>query len=458
MKTRFNSIWKVLPVLTMAFLLFTMSSCSDDDTEMPIAEDSIAELAAQNENLSTLNALVANNPTLAATLSGNGNLTVFAPTNAAFDAWLTSIGQTSVNNVPEDVVADFLEYHVVPAGAFLSTDLSNQTVTSAQGEVIDINVDNGVRLNGSANVITPDVQATNGVVHVIDNVLTPPSVEPLIGTVAGVAYFNNDFTLLVQALAKADLVNTVADAQVQFTVFAPTNAAFEAAGITSSTIESLSAEELQNILLYHVLSSEVESTALSDGQTVTTLNGDFYISLNESGAYINGDTEITGFDVAASNGIVHVINLTLTPPSDNIVDLAIAGGYNELAAAVTRAGLATTLANEGPFTVFAPTDQAFFDLYAVLGVASVDEIDVTTLQSVLLYHVVSNRVFSTDLNDGLQVDPILEGTTTFTVNLETGPSIIDASSTTTGEASITATNVLATNGVVHEIDAVILPE
>lgn len=438
----------------MAFLLFAMSSCGDDESAMPIADESVAAVAAENDNLSTFSELVSANSSLASELNSAGNITVFAPTNDAFEDWLTMIGQTSIDDVPDEVIMDFLQYHVITSGTFFAADLSNQAVASAQGENIDISISNGVTLNGAAMVTTPDIEASNGVVHIIDEVLVPPSVEPIIGSVAGVAYFNNNFTLLVQALVKANLLSTVVDAQSNLTVFAPTNAAFTAAGITN--IENLSGPELEDLLLYHVLNSTVQSAELSDGQTVSTLNGDFYVSLNDNGAFINGNTEITGFDISASNGIVHVIDLTLTPPSENLVDLAIAEGYNELAAALTRAGLVLTLENDGPFTVFAPTDQAFFDLYADLGVSSVDEIEVSTLQTVLLYHVINDRVFSTDLSDNLTVDPILEGNNTFTINLGAGVSITDGSANTT-EAAITATNELATNGVIHEIDAVILP-
>lgn len=457
MNTFPKSLLSTLSLITMIAALFAFSACNNDDGGgTPDGPDSnIAQLAASTGEISTLNSLLANYPDLVTALSGDGNFTVFAPSNQAFTNLLAALDKTSADQIPASVIREILEYHVITSAALLSTELSNTSVATLDGESITVNVDNGVVLNGSVNVTSPDIEATNGVVHIVDAVLIPPSIAPLVGTVAGVAYFDVNFTTLVAALVKADLVTTLINPDANFTVFAPTNDAFTAAGITS--LDDLDADALTPILLYHVLGMEVASSQLENGQAVMTQNqGSFYISLNDNGAFINGNTEITGFDITASNGTVHVIDRTLLPPTGDIVAVAQAAGFTELAAALTRANLVETVQGPGPFTVFAPTNDAFTELYRILNVSGVDEIPVATLTDVLLYHVVSGRVFSTDLTNGAMVDPVLEGMTTFTVNLGDQVTITDNSDDTV-DAEVTGFNVLATNGVVHVIDQVILP-
>jgi transforming growth factor-beta-induced protein len=143
------------------------------------------------------------------------------------------------------------------------------------------------------------------------------------------------------------------------------------------------------------------------------------------------------------------------PPSQDIVEIAIASGFSKLAAALTEAGLVSTLQGEGPFTVFAPTDAAFDELYSALGVDGPGEVPQATLQAVLLYHVIGARVFSTDLENGLE--PVTVGGESFTVNVgETSVTISDGANSDP-DAVVTNVNILGTNGVIHVINKVILP-
>jgi len=451
----FNICTIALALLSLSFLV---SSCNNDDDTPMLPEDDIVTLAQSNSDLSTLVAALTKFPSLVTTLSSDGTYTVFAPTNAAFDGLLTALGKNSIDDLPESVLEDVLEYHVLTT-TLTSTELTTGSQTTVGGEDIEVNTASGVVLNSSTNVTTADVSASNGVVHIVDAVLIPPTITPIIGTVVEAAFFNPDFSVLVSALSIADLVNTLIDPDGTFTVFAPTNSGFAAIGITPENINDFTPTQLTPILLYHVLGSEVASGSLTNGQVVTPLSeDDFYVSLPAAGgAFINGNSEITAFDLQYSNGVVHVINRTLQPPTDNVVDIAIAEGFNELAAALTRAQLVDDLSDAaGTFTVFAPTDQAFQNLYTFLGVANVDEIDLATLTDVLEYHVLGSRVFSSDLTDGLQADPILEGTTTFTINLGSTVTITDVNTSNT-DATVSATDVLGTNGVIHIIDEVILP-
>ncbi|MEM8893124.1 MAG: fasciclin domain-containing protein, partial [Bacteroidota bacterium] len=241
---------------------------------------------------------------------------------------------------------------------------------------------------------------------------------------------------------------------------------------------------LAPILTYHVLGTEVLAADLpATGSAITTLGGDIYLSINDNGVYLNGTTQVVATDVDADNGVVHVIDRTLLPPSSNIVEIAVAAStategaeFGQLVAALTAiendastAALVTVLSsmdgmNNAPFTVFAPTDAAFEALYTAAGVADLDALvaalGTATIEQVLLYHVVpSARVFSTDLPNLTSPDVTMANGGMITLNLG-DLTITDsdaALSVGTVDASIVGTDILATNGVIHTIDQVILP-
>ena len=272
--------------------------------------------------------------------------------------------------------------------------------------------------------------------------------------IATIASNDAQFSTLVAALDKAGLVSTF-QGPGPFTVFAPTNDAFAAAGITS--LDNLTAQDLIPILEYHVLGAEVGSSGLANG-AVSTLNGDFFVSLNNDGAFINGSTKVTSTDIDASNGVIHVIDRMLTPPSQNIIQIAINAGFSKLAEALTEANLVSTLQGAGPFTVFAPTDAAFEALYNDLGVAGPADIDDALLTAVLTYHVVSGPVFSTDLpNIASGAATTLEGTD---ITFDLTALQIDDAAAGNDNAQLDSgnLNILGTNGVIHVIDKVLLPQ
>lgn len=183
------------------------------------------------------------------------------------------------------------------------------TLSPAQGNYLSmyINTTSGVSINGSANVTQADLNLKNGVIHVIDKVLLPP-------TVVDIATANSNFSILVQAVVKANLVATLNGAG-PFTIFAPDNAAFKTLfmqlGITG--IADLTADQLTPILLYHVVNGNIRSNQLTDGP-VTTLNGTIQITLMPT-PKINGSANIIATDIQATNGVVHVIDAVLLPSS-----------------------------------------------------------------------------------------------------------------------------------------------
>ena len=283
--------------------------------EMPML--SIAEIAASDENFSTLvTALDAAG--LVETLAGEGAFTVFAPTNAAFEALGDALNDVLADS---DLLTQVLLYHVVD-GKVMSPEalaLAGSEVETLSGDKITLSIEGESLYINDAMVTAVDIEASNGVIHVIDAVLLPPAddmgaeMSDAPGTIVDIAVADERFTTLVTALQQAELVETLAG-EGDFTVFAPTNDAFAALGDTLDAVLADN-ELLTKVLLYHVLSGSVFSeTALTlDGQEVETLSGDkFAVSVMDGNLYIN-DAMVIIADIEASNGVIHVIDAVLVP-------------------------------------------------------------------------------------------------------------------------------------------------
>lgn len=280
-------------------------------------------------------------------------------------------------------------------------------------------------------------------------------------TITDIVVANADFSTLEAAVLRANLQTTLSGSG-PFTVFAPDNAAFSAAGITTSVLNSLSPAQVQSILLYHTLGSRVNAANVPAGPNakVTTASGDsVFVTRDSRGVFVNG-VQVTSADINADNGVIHRIGRVLNPPVGNIVETAVASGLDSLVKAVTRATTAPggdpTLAGtlgSATLTVFAPTNAAFTQLLGALSLTDINQIPVATLLAVLRYHVVAGRAFSSDLTNG-SLTMLAGGSTT--VSLTTGATI--RGNGNGGNASnITATNIVCRNGVVHLIDRVLLP-
>ena len=271
-------------------------------------------------------------------LSGEGPFTVFAPTEEAFAAALAALGMSA-----EDLLADVelltavLTYHVLPvaAPAEVVVTLDGQSVATVNGAEVAIGVDDGAVMVNEATVVTADIAASNGVIHVIDTVLLPPmeaapvepgpepeaAAEPAPegpGTVVEVAVGSGAFPTLVAAVQAAGLVD-VLSGEGPFTVFAPTEEAFAAAlAALGMSAEDLLAdvELLTAVLTYHVLpvAAPAEVVVTLDGQSVATVNGaEVAIGVAGGAVMVNEATVVTA-DIAASNGVIHVIDTVLLPP------------------------------------------------------------------------------------------------------------------------------------------------
>ncbi len=291
-------------------------------------------------------------------------------------------------------------------------------------------------------------------------------VTPTTPNAVDFAVANPDFSTLVAALTQADLVSTL-QGDGPFTIFAPNNAAFQALLDSNADWNALSDipnDLLTAVLTNHVVAGNVQSTDLTDGY-VSTLsatsfgeNASLYVNLDD-GVTLNGNVKVIGADNIVANGVIHAIDAVILPP--NVVTFATSNPiFSSLVAALTRADLTTdfvgVLSGDGPFTVFAPTNDAFQALLDSNDAwASLADVPADVLEKVLLYHVSgAGNVRSTDLSNGQVVPTLLEGNT-FSINLTGATPAIDATMNT---ANIIATDVQSTNGVVHVIDAVILPQ
>lgn len=460
------------------------------------------------------------------TLQGDGPFTVFAPTDEAF----AKLPAGTVDALLEDpeTLSGVLLHHVV-AEETLSNQLEDGlNLASIQGAPLTIAIDSvGPMVNG-ASITAADIEAFNGVIHVIDTVMLPPangsggdessgtsestsqetdsSTEESseestdsadFGDIVETAIAADGFNTLVAAVQAADLVATL-QSEGPFTVLAPTDAAF--AELPEDQLAALleSPDELADILLYHVIPGSTLSTDLVDGLEVATAQGaSVTFGVGSSGATVNGSNILVA-DILASNGIIHAIDKVLLPPADGVEEaptdgddssnadedsedsedsqdggnesdsedteessadqgnngatgdiISIASGsedFSLLTTAIIAAGLETTLRGDGPFTVFAPNDDAF----AKLPEGAVDALlaDRDALIDLLFYHVVSGNLQSPGISDGLSVTTLQGSDIAFSVT---------ANGVGVNDANVIAADVAATNGVIHVIDMVLLP-
>ncbi len=300
-----------------------------------------------------------------------------------------------------------------------------------------------------------------------DNVLPYQPEDPATNTIVDIALGAENLTTLVAALQKADLVTTLAG-QGPFTVLAPSNDAFNTflSDNGFSSLDDVPTDVLTNVLLNHVVSGSLASTDLTTGYAstlATSAASQTPMSLfidTSNGVKFNGVSSVTDANIQADNGIVHLVDAVIGLP--DVVTFAVADPtFSTLVAALTRDDLTTdfvgvlstpTGTSPAPFTVFAPTNDAFGLLLTELDLSGLGDIDEPTLDAVLKVHVVAGaNVFDTDLSDNLTVST-LGGD--ITANVTGGATLTDSSGRV---IDIVATNVQANNGVIHATSKVILP-
>lgn len=418
-------------------------------TPMPLeptaAPQTIVDIAVADGRFTTLVAAV-QAADLVDTLSSDGPFTVFAPTDAAFAKLPAGTLDDLLKPENKQMLTDILLYHVV-SGNVLAADVANLTeAQTVLGKNVAVKVDGGKVFINDAEVILTDIQASNGVIHVIDTVILPPAEEKAMDIV-DIAAADGRFTTLVAAVEAAGLAETL-KGEGPFTVFAPTDEAF--AKLPAGTVEDLlkpeNKQQLTDILLYHVLPAKVMSAEVTDGLIAdSALGTSVFFKLDMGNAFIN-EAQIVITDIEASNGVIHVIDTVLLPK--DIVDAAVFNKFDTLAAALQAAQLVDTLKGDGPFTVFAPTNEAFAALPEGTLASLLLPENKQNLTDILLYHVVGASVLAEDVVKLESADTVLGQSVS--IKVEDGKVYVN-------DAQVMVTDIKTTNGVIHVIDAVILP-
>ena len=381
------------------------------------------------------------------TLQGPGPFTVFAPTDQAFtDAGIDLAALDTPDG--KAALADILLYHVVSGEVPAANVTECMSATAVNGQPLSFTVGDSVMVNG-ATVTLADVSTSNGVIHVIDKVLSPTETPNDIPRTAQCTGIHDS---LVAAVVQAELLATL-QGNGPFTLFAPTDQAFADAGIDLAALDTAEGKAtLTDILLYHVVAGAVPSSAVTECMSATAVNGQPLSFTVGDTVMVNGAT-VTLADVNTSNGVIHVIDKVLSPtdtPNDLPRTAQCTGVHNSLVAAVIQAELLATLQGEGPFTLFAPTDQAFAD--AGIDLAALDTPEgKAALTDILLHHVYSGAVMSADITDGMVVQMVNGDNITLTVTTGMSASVL------IGNATVTGADVMTSNGVIHVIDKVLMP-
>lgn len=362
---RKRSIFAVIAAFALVLAACGTSETEDEATTTTAAveeETSVLDLAVEAGQFSTLVAAV-EAADLVETLEGEGPFTVFAPTDAAFEAAFETLGITA-----EELLADtetltaILTYHVIAgqaADSQLVSTLDGQSIETVNGQSVQISVQDGQIMIDEATVVSADLEADNGIVHVINAVLLPPDIAEALGVAGGEDTTTTtvadettttesmseptiadiviemasadpaEFTILLAAVKAADpaVLETLSDPEAELTVFAPTDAAFEAAfealGIAPEDLLA-DTEGLTDILLYHVLgqvvtSADIAAAGAEEIPVETALGAELIVTVGDDGTvgFVDQDATVVQADVAASNGVIHVIDGVLLPPSDS---------------------------------------------------------------------------------------------------------------------------------------------
>lgn len=484
----------------LVFIPFTMPGASTQ---------TLVDLAASNTRLSTFAAAV-QAAGLADELATGGPYTVFAPNDAAFAAALGALGlspEAALANA--ELLTQVLLYHIVPGALSVDALVARGSVTTLEGSQLEFEAaDFGALINGSVQIVRPNASATNGVLHTVSGVLLPPALAQMVAaamppaeeaaateeapaeapaeeqqtavapvpqgdTVLDIIAGDSRLSTLLaaaQAVGAADVLANLGPV----TILAPNDAAFDAAlASLDVTIEDIVGEPdlLRQILFYHIVPGGYSAADLIAAGRLPTLEGNavgFRVSsaTSDFGAIINRFARILRPDrLAADGSYVHTIDSVLLPPSAaaslgvtqdpgaTIAEVAAADdSLSMFTAAVQAAGLADTLNDPlaGPFTVFAPTNDAFVAALAGLGV-SADALlaDTEMLTGFVQYHIVRGRVPAEEI-------VTLESVTTLQ-GADIAITVQDGNIVLNDSVNAVLTNVPASNGLIHVVDGVLVP-
>lgn len=478
LKTKNNQMKKTnIFYLLMLLVLTGLSSCDKDDDLYPqLGEDprNMAEFIEQTPELSNLSAAI-EQADLDSLFRHTTTYLVFAPNNAAFsEVDLGALGDTELrnlllNHVVSTTTADFTSN--------LSTGYLPTMATGPDGEFLDafINTED-LTVNGTAAFVSGsyDIGTTNGVIHVVDGVLAP-------ATLVDQAQANPEYSMLAEAIKLAGLTDALSiddpeNESYPMTLFAPTNAAFEAlmaqlnGAFGYETLADVPADVLQQILLYHTVAGENALAATIPGSEFTTLEGN-NISINDSSVISDASYDTANIvltDVQAINGVMHGIDKVLLPEEvfqsllSATLDIRARAddkNFSTFLAAAEKAGLTDALEND-ELTAFIPNNDAFVALFAVIeNFESLDDFetpeDLELLKNLLEYQLHSGTIMSSQLTDGDEISTLYKDA--FKVDLSGDNPRLRPTYEDAIPSTIVQANIGATNGVIHEINRVLVP-
>lgn len=463
----------ILPLIKSPYLLLffsiilAVSGCNKDDEEPPRPTESVIEIISTTEGLDSLASIIGqpgtNNP-FANRLSSD-EYTVFAPNNAAINNLLNSIGLQSVSELRTDLLSDLIFNHII-ANTTIESNQLDSTVTAFNNAVLNLSTEGDtVVINADTQpsrtvVVTPNLRASNGIVHVINEVILPNSLrqlQPYFGTVVGLTTTVGLFgglTTITNVFNEAGLISTLSGTN-DYTVLAPVNGAFN---------NFFSGSEINKIANYHILEGDINLA--SAGRTIRTLAGDSIYVTNDNGTiFLNGIFTLDA-GLTANNGRVIYLAGVLNPAEelDNVISIAEAqsGASFEIFRTALRE---TDFQFSKNSTIFMPTDSAFkaAGLVTSIDSTSAARIDPTVLTNILQTHIIGGINFSSDLALEPTTSVQTLNGTALTINFTESANsatwtIADANQTTPdAQLIISASDNLSTNGVVHVINNVLLP-
>lgn len=420
------------------------------------APQTIVDVAVANGSFKTLAAAL-QAAGLVDALKSKGPFTVFAPTDDAFAKLPAGTIDTLLKPENKSKLASILLYHVVP-GRLDAAAVSNlKEATTLDGPSVAFKVVDGKVAVNDANIISPDVSAANGVIHVIDSVILPPEMTAPTKDIVDTAVANGSFKTLVAAVKAAGLTDTL-KGKGPFTVFAPTDEAFSAlpAGTVESLLKIENKQKLADILTHHVVAGALSPVDLFTQNSAKTVEGEDIQFSAKDGAFFVNDAKVVLAALPTTNGVIYVINQVILPQkaasassSLDIIDTAVADGrFKTLAAAIKAAGLVETLKGTGPFTVFAPTDEAFSKLPSGTINTLLKPENKQKLIDILTYHVISGSVKAADVIKLISAKTVEGKEVTIKVQ---GDKVF------VNDAQVIITDIQASNGVIHVIDTVLTP-
>ena len=470
-----KNILKGLFLSTLTICLMLVVSCKEEEifpestgTSLP---KNLSEIISDNSELSTIASALAQSKLDSTLLQSGNTYLVFAPVNSAFSG-------IDISTYSEDSLENLLLNHIISSSTAdfvesLNTGYLQSLATGPDGNPLSFYVDKSqgtnVSLNGMGDISSDmsDVGGTNGVLHVVDGLLAPPSVADHIAA-------NPDYSMLAAALERAGLTEAMSGA-VTFTVFAPTNLAFEKfmMDVNSvfgwSSLDEIPLATLQEVLTYHVVSGANVTSGDVDGLNPTTIEGS---TLSISGVSIADGSISTAnigmVDIQAVNGIVHGIDKVLL--TENVYQAVLSAslnlperlenrGFTDFLAALDKAGLTSDL-QTADVTVFAPNNDAFIALFATIdNFGSLDDFntdeEIATLKQLLEYHMVSGQLMASQLEDGGTLTSIKGDEITVDLGGD-DPRLIPTLEEVI-PTKIVNTNIGATNAVIHEVDRLLIP-